>query len=59
MSYNIEFLLATAADIKKVRADQMIDRVIEVIRRWPEYAKKADVFPERIKKIQGTHRTKL
>ena len=44
--------LANAANIKMVRANQMIDSVIEVIRRWPEFADKAGVVDTRIKDIQ-------
>ncbi|MBL7111397.1 MAG: type II toxin-antitoxin system HipA family toxin [Bacteroidales bacterium] len=52
-------LLAKAADIKKTRAEQMIQRVIEVVRRWPDFAGKAGVNDEQVKKIQASHRTNL
>ena len=51
--------LAKAADIKKARAEQMIQRVIEVVRRWSEFAGKAGVNDEQIMKIQASHRTSL
>lgn len=51
--------LARAADIKKSRADQMIQRVIEVVRRWPDFAAKAGVSDEQAIKIQATQRTSL
>ena len=51
--------LAKAADIKKARAEQMIQRVIEVVRRWPDFAGKAGVNDEQVKKIQESHRTNL
>ena len=51
--------LAKAADIKKARAEQMIDRVIETIRRWPDFAEEAGVSDVRIKKIQASQRTSL
>ena len=51
--------LAKAADIKKARAEQMINRVIEVMRRWPDFANKAEVANTRIKEIQAHHRTDL
>jgi serine/threonine-protein kinase HipA len=51
--------LAKAADIKKARAEQMIQRVIEVVDRWPDFAVEAGVNDEQIKKIQAGHRTSL
>ncbi len=51
--------LAKTADIKKARAEQMIQRVIEVVRRWPDFAGKAGVNDEQVKKIHASHRTKL
>jgi serine/threonine-protein kinase HipA len=52
-------VLAKAADIKKARAEQMIQRVIEVVRRWPDFAVEAGVNDEQVKKIQASHRTNL
>jgi serine/threonine-protein kinase HipA len=51
--------LAKAADIKRARAEQMIQRVIEVVRRWPDFAREAGVNDEQLKKIQAGHRTSL
>ena len=51
--------LARAADIKKARAEQMLKGVIEVVRRWPDFAKKAGVDNAQVKKIQASQRTKL
>jgi len=51
--------LAKAADIKKARAEQMIQRVIEVVLRWPDFAGEAGVNDEQVKKIQVSHRTNL
>ena len=51
--------LAKAADIKKARAEQIIQRVIEVVRRWPDFAGEAGVNDGRVKKIQNSHRTRL
>jgi len=31
---------ARYADVKRVRANQMVDRVIDAVRRWPEFAEK-------------------
>jgi serine/threonine-protein kinase HipA len=52
-------VLAKAADIKKARAEQLIQSVIEVVRRWPDFAVKAGVNDEQVKKIQASHRTSL
>ncbi len=51
--------LAKAADIKKARSEQMIQRVIEVVLRWPDFAGEAGVNDEQVKKIQASHRTSL
>jgi serine/threonine-protein kinase HipA len=51
--------LAKAADIKKARSEQMFQRVIEVVRRWPDFAGEAGVNDEQVKKIQASHRTSL
>lgn len=51
--------LAKTADIKKGRAGQMVQRVIEVFHHWPDYARKAGVSEDHIKKIQNSHRTNL
>ncbi len=51
--------LARAADIKKSQADRMIQQVIEVVCRWPEFSEEAGVDPEHVKKIGAVHRTKL
>ena len=51
--------LAKAADIKKARAEQMVQRIIEAVHRWPEYAGEAGINDEHIKKIQARHRTSL
>ena len=51
--------LAKAAGIKKARAEQMVERVIEVIRRWTEFAAKAGVSDERAERIRKSQRTHL
>lgn len=51
--------LAKAADIKKARAEQMVQRVIETVCRWPEFAGEAGVTDTRIKEIQVNQRTNL
>ncbi len=49
--------LARAADIKKARAKQMINRVTQAVLRWPDFAEKSGVNGARIKKIQAKQRT--
>ena len=51
--------LANAADIKKVRANQMLDLVIDAVRQWPDVAGKAGVTGIRIKQIQKLLRINL
>ncbi len=51
--------LARAADIKRAPAEQMIQRVLKAVRRWPDFAGKAGVNDEQVKKIQDSHRTSL
>lgn len=51
--------LAKVAGIKKARANEMIDRVIEAVRRWPDIAQKARVADERMAKIQANQRTNI
>jgi serine/threonine-protein kinase HipA len=51
--------LATLAGIKKGAANDMIDRVIETIRHWPEHAEKAGIAEERMAQIQANQRTNL
>ncbi len=51
--------LAKAADIKKARAEQMVQRVIEAVRRWPDFAGEVGVNDEQVKKIQASQRTSL
>jgi serine/threonine-protein kinase HipA len=51
--------LARAADIKKARAERMIQRVIEAVRRWPDFAGEAGVNDDQAKKVQASHRTGL
>lgn len=53
------FSLAKAADIKKARAEQMIQHLIDVIGRWPDFAGKAGVNEEQVRKIQAVQRTNL
>jgi serine/threonine-protein kinase HipA len=51
--------LAKAADIKKAPANQMVERVIEVFRRWPGFAGEVGVQDARIKEIQANQLTNL
>lgn len=43
---------AEAADIKKAKANNMIDRVIEIFSNWEKYADKAEIKNSRIKEIK-------
>ena len=52
-------VLANAAGIKRARADEMIDCVIETLRRWPYFAEKAGVSDARTAQIQANQRTYL
>lgn len=51
--------LANVAGIKKARANQMIDRVIEAVRRWPGFAEKAGVADARVVEVQANQRINL
>lgn len=52
-------VLAKGAGIKKARATEMIDRVIETVRRWPDFAEQAEVAQARVAEIQANLRTNL
>lgn len=52
-------VLASTAGIKRARASQMLDSVIEAVRRWPDYAGKAEVPDRRAKEIQRNQRIEL
>ncbi len=51
--------LAKTADIKKARAEQMIEQVIEVVRCWPDIAHQAGVSPSNAKKVKAKQRVNL
>jgi serine/threonine-protein kinase HipA len=51
--------LAGTAGIKKMRANQILDRVIAAVRRWPDFATKAGVPDSRVHEIQGNQHTGL
>lgn len=44
--------LAGTAGIKRARASQMLDRVIEAVRRWPDFAGQAEVPDRRVNEIR-------
>jgi serine/threonine-protein kinase HipA len=48
--------LANFADIKKRPAGEMIDRIVESVSRWPEFADQAGVEPEWVARIAQAHR---
>ncbi len=51
--------LAKIAGIKTNRAYEMLDRVILIMRNWPEFAQKAGVAEDRIRQILATHHISL
>ncbi len=51
--------LASIANIKQGRANEMIQRVIEAVRRWPDFAQKTGVPDKQIKAIQANQRPNL
>ena len=59
--FELEDLLALAktADIKRARAKQMVDRIIEAVHHWPDFAGEAGVNDARIKEIQAIQRINL
>jgi len=50
---------ALSADIKKAPAEQMIQQIIDVFRRWTDFAGKAGVSENNIKRIKNSHLTNL
>lgn len=52
-------MLAGKAGIKRSRASQMLDRVIEAVRGWPDFAGEAEVPDRRASEIRGNQRTEL
>ena len=51
--------LAHLAGIKTARANEMIDRVLETVRRWPEFAEPAGVDEATAARIEASLRTGL
>jgi serine/threonine-protein kinase HipA len=51
--------LANMAGIKKAHANEMIDHVLESVRRWPAHADKAGIFEKHRMDIQASQRTQL
>ena len=51
--------LASTAGIKRARASQMLDRIIETVRRWPYFAGEAGVPDRRIDEIQSNQHAEL
>lgn len=48
-------MLAGKAGIKRARASQMLDRVIEAVRGWPDFAGEAEVPDRRVNEIRGNN----
>jgi serine/threonine-protein kinase HipA len=51
--------LAAAAGFKTAPANEMVDRVIAAVRRWPDFAGHAGVPDQRSREIQHNHRVDL
>lgn len=51
--------LARMAGIKKARANQLLDHVVETVRRWPEFAAEAGVDEARTQAVKRSHRVAL
>ncbi len=51
--------LAAVSGIKKQRANEMIDRVVETVARWTDFAEQAGVPGSRITAIRDSQRTRL
>jgi serine/threonine-protein kinase HipA len=51
--------LAEVAGIKQTQAHELVDGVVDSIRRWPEFADAAGVEDERTVAIRGTLITEL
>jgi serine/threonine-protein kinase HipA len=51
--------LAAVAGMKSAPANEMLDRVLTAVRRWPEFAAKAGVPDRRVSEIQEQHLTGL
>ena len=52
-------LLQIAKQFGIREGDEILDGVVEVVKRWPEYASAAGVPSERIKEVGSTHRLSL
>jgi serine/threonine-protein kinase HipA len=48
------FSLARAADLKSARAKEMLARVIEVVKNWPDYADEAGVDSDQMLGVQAS-----
>jgi serine/threonine-protein kinase HipA len=53
------YVLAATAGIKRRPADDHIDRVLDAVRRWPDFAAEAGVPIERVDRIGRVHRLEL
>lgn len=51
--------LAATAGIKTTRANQMLDRVIAAVRRWPDFTEAAGVSDQRLNQIQRNQLVEL
>jgi len=53
------YLLAATAGIKRRKVNELIDRVVGSVRRWPDFAAEAGIPTERVDRIGRTHRLEL
>lgn len=53
------FSLAASANIKKPKAEELLEKIILAVKKWPDIAEEIGVERERIQKIQSAHRLSL
>ncbi len=53
------FSLASTAGIKKTKAEEMLEKIIFAVKKWPELAEETGIENDSIAKIQTTHRISL
>jgi len=51
--------MASIAGIKKPWANEMLDRILDTVHRWPDFAEKARIPEERIVKVRDSQRMEL
>lgn len=48
--------LSSLADIKKIKAEEIVDQVVEAVRSWPKVAEDLGIESSRIQAISNSHR---